>query len=165
MHDDTSDPSTLARIAQHKAIRRRRAAQRKSPPSMNQAGCQEAPQLSPSQQQGRRFEDLAKQYIETSGAQVLQQNLLCRAGEIDLICVDGGVLAFVEVRHRHSDRFGGAAASVDPIKQQRIARAAAYFLPRLVRTYFQGRTPPCRFDVIALEGVTLTWLKGAFSVK
>lgn len=162
MHDDTSDPQALARLAQRKAIRRRRKALKKNQPQPDPARHDDAPRLSPTQRRGRQFEELAKRHVQANGARVLQQNLLCRSGEIDLICLDAGVLAFVEVRHRHSSRFGGAAASVNPIKQQRVARAAAYFLPRLARMYFQGRTPPCRFDVIALEGETLSWLKGVF---
>ncbi|WP_397474653.1 YraN family protein [Pusillimonas sp.] len=161
MLDDTSDPRTLARIAQHKAIRRRRRAARRKPCTPPSAP-PDAPRLSPTQRQGNRAEDRAAAHVERAGARILGRNLLCRAGEIDLVCLDGAVLAFIEVRHRHDSRFGGAAASVDHIKQQRLARAASYFLPRLAQRHFNGRTPRCRFDVIAIDGVELTWLKGVF---
>ncbi|WP_017524895.1 YraN family protein [Pusillimonas noertemannii] len=161
MLDDTSDPFMLARAAQRRAIRRRRRAARKNP-FAGAPGADETPYLSPTQRQGRRAEDRARRHLEAAGAQVLQHNLRCQAGEIDLVCLDGGVLVFVEVRHRHSPRFGGAAASVDHAKQQRLARAAAWFLPQLARRYFAGRTPPCRFDVIAIDGAELAWLRGVF---
>lgn len=161
MLDDTSDPLALARIAQHKAIRRRRhAARRKTATSTSTPP--DVPRLSPTQRQGSKAEDRAAAHVQGAGARILGRNLLCRAGEIDLVCLDGTVLAFIEVRHRHNARFGGAAASVDHVKRQRLARAASYFLPRLAQRYFNGRTPRCRFDVIAIEGMDLSWLKGAF---
>ncbi|TFL15518.1 YraN family protein [Pusillimonas caeni] len=161
MLDDTSDPFTLARTAQRAAIRRRRRALRRKAAATAPEG-HETPHLSPTQRLGRQAEERARRHIEAAGAQVLQQNLLCRSGEIDLVCVDGGVLAFIEVRHRHSARFGGAAASVDHSKRERLVQAATWFLPRLARRYFGGRTPPCRFDVIAIDGAELTWLRGVF---
>ncbi|HUH87316.1 MAG TPA: YraN family protein [Pusillimonas sp.] len=165
MRDDTSDPSSLAGIAQRKAIRRRRRAARRKPEAGPDGPSHDPPYLSPTQRQGRLAEQQAREHVEAAGARVLRQNLLCRSGEIDLVCLDGPILVFIEVRHRHSRHFGGAAASVVPAKQQRLARAAAYFLPRLVRQYLGGRVPPCRFDVIAFEGEQLQWLKGVFDVR
>lgn len=163
MPDNTSDPASLARIAQRKAIRRRRRAAQ--PKASAATPATRSPHLSPTQQQGRLAEARAKTHVESTGAQVLCRNLWCRSGEIDLVCLDGDVLAFIEVRQRHSLHFGGAAASVGAAKQQRLARAAAFFLPRLTRQYFSGRAPACRFDVIALEGDDLIWLKGVFDVR
>jgi putative endonuclease len=45
---------------------------------------------------------------------------------------------------------------VSALKQQRIVRAAQHFLMRL------ATLPPCRFDVVAVDGETLQWLPGAF---
>jgi len=160
MLDDTSDPAVLARHAQHKAIRRRR---RKASRIHTVRGAQtDLPRLSPSQKRGRKAEDRAADHVEEAGASVLGRNLSCRLGEIDLICQDGSVLAFIEVRHRHDARFGGAAASVDTVKRQRLVRAAWHFLPALTQRYFQGVTPRCRFDVIAIDNLKLTWIKSAF---
>ena len=84
-----------------------------------------------------------------------------RGGEIDLIFRDrDGTLVFVEVRTLRSAAFGGASASVGAVKQRRLVFAAQHFLRRF-RTL-----PPCRFDVIALQGGGATehieWLQGAF---
>ena len=80
-----------------------------------------------------------------------------RAAEIDLVMREpDGTLVFVEVRARSGTGHGGAAASVTPAKQRRIVWAAQHFLldwPRL---------PPCRFDVVALDGQALSWIRGAF---
>ncbi len=80
-----------------------------------------------------------------------------RGGEIDLILREpDGTLVFVEVRARRRSRFGGAAASVSLAKQRRLVFAATHYL-RGLRTW-----PPCRFDVVALDGAHLEWLRAAF---
>ncbi len=78
-------------------------------------------------------------------------------GEIDLIMREpDGTLVFVEVRQRSRRDFGGAAASVGATKRRRIVFAARHFLMRL------PVMPACRFDVVAIEGTRVEWLKAAF---
>lgn len=80
-----------------------------------------------------------------------------RAGEIDLIMRErDGTLVFVEVRARAGTGHGGAAASVGAAKQRSLVYAARHYLARL------PGLPPCRFDVVAIDGEQLRWLKGAF---
>jgi putative endonuclease len=80
-----------------------------------------------------------------------------RAAEIDLVMREpDGTLVFVEVRARGGRRHGGAAASVGLAKQRRIVWAAQHFL------LDWARLPPCRFDVVALDGPELEWIRGAF---
>ncbi len=67
-----------------------------------------------------------------------------------------GTLVFVEVRARADTSRGGAAASVTARKQQRLIYAAQHYLLR------HATPPPCRFDVVAIDGETLTWLQAAF---
>lgn len=78
-------------------------------------------------------------------------------GEIDLVMRDrDGTLVFVEVRSRAGAAGGGAAASVSAAKRERLVRAARHYLLRL------AVQPPCRFDVVAIDGGHLQWLRGAF---
>ena len=42
------------------------------------------------------------------------------------------------------------------VKQQRLVRAAQHYLMRL------ATPPPCRFDVVAIDGGHIEWLRGAF---
>ncbi|KQU78440.1 MULTISPECIES: YraN family protein [unclassified Rhizobacter] len=80
-----------------------------------------------------------------------------RGGEVDLILRDrDGTLVFVEVRARARLGHGGAAASVGAVKQRRVIFAAHHFL----RAY--PTLPPCRFDVVAIDGERLDWLRAAF---
>ena len=118
---------------------------------------------SPSQHTGLRAENLAALWLEEQGLQVLDRNLLCRAGEIDLVARDGETLVFIEVRFRGSSSHGGAAASVNRRKQQRLLRAARYFLPSLTTLHFGGREPPCRFDVVCRQDGRLEWIRHAFA--
>ncbi|MBI5718407.1 MAG: YraN family protein [Burkholderiales bacterium] len=80
-----------------------------------------------------------------------------RGGEVDLILRDSdGTLVFVEVRARADARHGGAAASVGAAKRRRIVFAAQHYLMRL------ATPPPCRFDVLALDGEDVQWIQAAF---
>jgi putative endonuclease len=114
-------------------------------------------------QHGVAAERLAAQYLRVRGLEILARNLRCKAGELDLVCLDGGVLAIVEVRQRRSPEFGGAAGSVTLSKQRKIIRATQFFLGR-ERCW---RHYSMRFDVVAIEGLPdgahrVEWVKDAF---
>ena len=114
-------------------------------------------------QRGAAAEDLAAQYLQVRGLKILARNLRCKAGELDLVCLDGGVLAIDEVRQRGSAEFGGALGSVTWSKQRKILRAAQFFL----RSEKRWRNLPLRFDVLAIEGLPdgahrIDWVKDAF---
>ncbi|HEY2561185.1 MAG TPA: YraN family protein [Caldimonas sp.] len=112
---------------------------------------------------GDAAEARALDHLRAAGLVLVRRNYRvargprARGGEVDLVMRDrDGTLVFVEVRVRSDDRFGGAAASVGAAKRQRLVFAAAHFL-RALRD-----TPPCRFDVVAVEGDTIEWLRAAF---
>lgn len=114
-------------------------------------------------QQGDAAEAVALRFLQGKGLRLVSTNYAVRgghAGEIDLIMRDGETLVFVEVRQRKTQRFGGAAGSVTVTKQRRIVQAARAYLMRL------NPIPPCRFDVVAIEGrgtdARIEWLKAAF---
>ena len=112
---------------------------------------------------GERAEALALQHLQSHGLALVCRNYRvargprARGGEIDLILRQhDGTLVFVEVRSRADTTFGGALASVTARKQQRLVLAAQHYLARL------ERLPPCRFDVVAIDGVDVQWIRGAF---
>jgi putative endonuclease len=104
---------------------------------------------------GQAGEDAALAYLQRRGLLMVERNFRCKGGEIDLILHDGATLVFVEVRCRADARHGGAAASVTPAKQARLLRAAQFYLLRY------PAPPACRFDVIAIDGGRICWLKDA----
>lgn len=105
---------------------------------------------------GREAEERAARHLERHGLRVVARNFRVRGGEIDLICRDGRVLVFVEVRQRSRSDYGGAGASITTSKQRRIVLAA--------RHYLAGQPEcDCRFDCVLIEGERLEWLKDAFT--
>mgnify|MGYP003334259045 FL=1 len=83
-----------------------------------------------------------------------------RGAEVDLIMRDrDGTLVFVEVRQRADTDHGGAAASITRGKQRRCILGAKFYLQTL------SVWPPCRFDVVAIDGGHLTWLQAAFDLS
>lgn len=86
-------------------------------------------------------------FLTDSGWQVVERNWRCRYGEIDLIVHDPrtGVLAFVEVKTRRSDAFGGPLAAVDHRKAARLRRLAGQWLQE-----HQHRARVVRVDVVAI---------------
>jgi len=112
---------------------------------------------------GDDAESLALAHLVRQGLVLVQRNYRvaggphARGAEVDLILRErDGTLVFVEVRARASASHGGALASVGTTKQRRIVRAATHYLQRL------AVPPPCRFDVVALEGGQIEWIRGAF---
>ena len=115
---------------------------------------------------GRAGEALAQRHLEARGLRILACNYRVargrsrRGGEIDLVALEpDGTLVFVEVRVRRGGMGGGAAASVSPAKQARLVYAAQTWLAAL------PRVPPCRFDVVAVDGDRVQWLQAAFDER
>lgn len=108
---------------------------------------------------GVQAEQDAARYLQKNGLKLIQTNYRSRFGEIDLILRDGETLVFAEVRQRSRSDFGGAAASIDARKQQRLILTAQHYLTTL------PRIPPCRFDALLLDGAeNIEWVKNAFEV-
>lgn len=119
--------------------------------------------LGTTKQVGDAAEDAALHYLQQRGLRLLARNYRTPGrggGEIDLIMrTPDGTCVFVEVRQRKSASHGGAAASVTRAKQGRIIFAARHYLLRL------REPPPCRFDVVLLEGGEIVWLQAAFDAS
>ncbi|NYH22894.1 putative endonuclease [Paraburkholderia bryophila] len=110
---------------------------------------------------GAVFELRAQEFLQRQRLRFVARNVSCRGGEIDLVMRDrDGALVFVEVRARAHGHYGGAAASIDWRKRQRIVRAAQHYL--VTRGRCSHDQPACRFDVVAFEAGRLVWLRDAF---
>lgn len=95
---------------------------------------------------GQWGEQMAADYLAGKGYRIIERNWCCAGGELDIIAAEGERLVFVEVRTRRGGRFGSAAESVTPAKQNRLIE--------LAQTYLQEKTetpPAWRIDVVAIQ--------------
>ena len=113
---------------------------------------------------GDEAEGQALAFLQAQGLRLVERNYRvargpsARGAEVDLIMEEpaDGTLVFVEVRMRADRGHGGAASSVSSSKQRRCILGARHFLMSL------PRLPPCRFDVVAIDGDEIEWLPAAF---
>ena len=83
-------------------------------------------------------------------------------GEIDLVCREGDVWVFVEVKCRRARWGDGPAAAVSWTKQRRLTRLAQHYLK-----WRRLEGARCRFDVVAVTlgddgGATVRHIPHAF---
>ncbi len=117
---------------------------------------------------GDEAEERALRHLLAQGLTLVERNYRvargpsARGAEVDLImrAPDAeGTLVFVEVRQRSARTHGGAAATVTRGKQRRCILGAQFYLSNL------KVWPPCRFDVVAIDGEDVTWLPAAFDAS
>ena len=74
------------------------------------------PSQQPPRLSGKQAENMACDYLQKRGMTLVERNFRKRRGEIDLIMYDRQDLVFVEVKYRHSDRFGSAEEAITGAK-------------------------------------------------
>jgi len=115
-------------------------------------------------QRGLAAEQFARRYLQDQGLAIVATNYRTRRGEIDIVARDKDTLAFVEVRLRTNNRFGGPSASIDNRKQERLISAAQQYL----QEHNLVDQAPCRFDALCLSrpgsgtGWQVDWIRDAF---
>ena len=97
-------------------------------------------------------------YLLSMGIDIRERNFRCRQGEVDIIGYDGDYLVFFDVKYRGNVKKGSAAEAVGYTKQKKICRVADYY--RMLHRCMDDT--PIRFDVIAIDGEEITWIKNAF---
>jgi putative endonuclease len=117
---------------------------------------------SPSQQSGKKCEDLALAYLTKLGLKLIEKNFHSRFGEIDLILQDSETLVFVEVRFRKNQTRGTGIDSINFNKQKKIIQTAKLYL--LSKGLYEQA--PCRFDVVGVfyqeNQLRCHWIQNAF---
>jgi putative endonuclease len=95
---------------------------------------------------GKWGENVAREYLQKRGYQIIETNFRCREGEIDIIAQDKEYLVFVEVRTRRGFEFGTPEESVTTAKKKKLISLAFIYLQN-------HRNLPAlwRFDVVAEE--------------
>jgi putative endonuclease len=96
---------------------------------------------------GRLGEKLACKYLCEKGLRIIGRNWRCRLGELDIICVDGEQLVFVEVKSRLDSRIARdhLLDNLTYLKQRKLRILAEIFIKR---NFAQSRRH--RIDVIGV---------------
>ncbi|KAA1420538.1 YraN family protein [Mumia zhuanghuii] len=77
---------------------------------------------------GEHGENVAADYLQAKGMQVLARNWRCRWGEIDIVAQDGDTLVFCEVKTRRTTAYGTPLEAITPDKAARLRRLAGAYL-------------------------------------
>ena len=108
---------------------------------------------------GDEQEERACRYLVKQGVRIRERNFRCRQGEIDIIGYEKEYLVFFEVKYRKDDSRGSAAEAVGSGKRRKICRVSDYY--RMLHGC--PSDTPVRFDVIAIDGDRMEWIRNAFN--
>src|SRR3989304_3575985 len=113
---------------------------------------------------GKMGEDAAASFLAKEGYKIVERNFRCPLGEIDIVAIDKGVLVFVEVKTRSSNKFGLPEEAVNRRKQHQMTKAAQLYISR--KKLFNS---PARFDVVAVtisgENEEVRVIRNAFEIS
>jgi putative endonuclease len=113
---------------------------------------------------GEKGERIAARWLVRRGWRVIQWRFRNGRRDVDLIAERDGLIAFVEVKARRGNGFGGPVEAVGWRKQRELSRSAKVWIDR------HGRPDEAyRFDVIGVliegEQVRVRHVEGAFSLE
>ncbi|SMC25804.1 putative endonuclease [Desulfacinum hydrothermale DSM 13146] len=110
---------------------------------------------------GREGEAVAEAYLRRQGLKIVEKNVRCALGELDLVARDGDRYVFVEVRSHRSRRWGSAKESVSVQKRRKLVQLAFWYL----KSRNLGAVS-ARFDVVVVHWrrgqAEVSWIPNAF---
>ncbi len=93
---------------------------------------------------GERAEAFAAEFLVSRGYCILHRNWTYGHKELDIICTDGKLLVFVEVKARKQQHFPHPEDLVSPAKERFIIEAAEHYL------FQYAVRMPVRFDLLSV---------------
>jgi putative endonuclease len=110
---------------------------------------------------GRKGESLAKEHLENTGYEIMDENWTHGRLEVDLIAYKDKVIIFTEVKTRTGNSFGEPEDFVDARKQKLLVEAAEEYI------YLMDHQGEVRFDIISIlfdqqNNYTLKHIEDAF---
>lgn len=101
--------------------------------------------MTTAQELGAYGEQLASEFLEDLGFEIVDRNYRCKFGEIDIVARDDDTIVIVEVKTRSNVTFGLPVESVTNRKVQTLRRLAAHWMS-------EARLPvnAVRIDVISV---------------
>ena len=114
---------------------------------------------------GRRGEDVACEFLEDLGHQIVRRNYRSGHLEIDIISTEGNGVHFVEVKSRVAPVAAAPEENVTPLKQKKIANAALRYLNNSKDPGITGGMD-VSFDIVAVTfdggNTNVDWFPNAF---
>lgn len=112
---------------------------------------------------GIEGERIAERWLVQRGWRVIQRRYRSGHRDIDLVTASGQTIAFVEVKTRRGEAFGGPVEAVNWKKRRELSRSASTWIDRHGRL---GET--YRFDVVGIlvtgDRVRVRHVENAFSL-
>ncbi len=94
---------------------------------------------------GNRGEDIAADFLENKGYEIVERNYRYGHGELDIIAKDGDILVFVEVKTRKNLEYGPPELAITKNKQYQVRKIAeAYIIEKNITD------TDVRIDVVAI---------------
>jgi putative endonuclease len=113
---------------------------------------------------GKKGEEKALRFLKKRGYHIIEQNYVCKMGEMDLIAKEKDTLVFIEVKTRTSMDFGPPQLAVTSWKQRQLSKVALHFLNDK-----KIEDVKARFDVVAIllgpTGEEIELIKDAFDLR
>ena len=113
-------------------------------------------------QLGKKYENIACDYLNKNNYKILDKNFQTKIGEIDIIAKDyndkNEYLCFIEVKFRNTNNYGRAIEAVDKRKQNKIINTSKIYL---LKNNISFNTA-IRYDVICFDNEEITYIKNAF---
>lgn len=95
---------------------------------------------------GNEGEDMACQYLESEGYEILERNYRAGRSEIDIIALrENSLLVFVEVKVRTGDQFGEPETFVSENQIEKIRSAAEEYIHGI------NWQKDIRFDILSID--------------
>jgi putative endonuclease len=110
---------------------------------------------------GKKGEEQAAAALESAGMQIIAKNIRSKAGEVDIVALDGETVVFVEVKAWSSYGMEDLQYGINIKKQRKIIKTAKYFLSEN-RKY---SNMAIRFDVVFIDKNSVTHLASAFTER
>lgn len=96
---------------------------------------------------GKSGEQIAADFLQKKGFQIIEQNYFTQYGEIDLIAKDRKEWVFVEVKTRKSKEYGEPEEAITPFKKKHLISTARIYLQK---EKLNENEVNWRIDVIAI---------------
>lgn len=94
--------------------------------------------------QGKTGEEIAAQYLQDQGYELLERNWTLGQKEVDIIADNGDQLIIAEVKTQKNKTFGSPEFRVNKMKQKHLVQAANAYIMK------KGIDRDARFDILAV---------------